>query len=495
MKSIDLICRQVLMSAYLYYLRGESVLTDAENDSNVKYLADNWDKIPLEYLALLDYDSAGSTGLMTSTYGCRYSRMVEGGAIAWLEANGGGTLKRLKRGYLDGIEIENFIKWRTNMPDVNIYQLIDVSQIIPKAFEHPAVRIKPRSKSRPTIDTALKAVIAEIEHQVVAHISAEVFEVLEEKYGAFVFLDGDYEDLATTQERDAWESAVDDLVEEAIEPYVPHLSQDWLGKNTIATSLHIDNGVKQFSDRLAIEYFKQITYGKTPPQVMSNANITQADVEAALAIHNNPTQQELTTMADNQNDALQDIAERLAHNLGKDFDAMLVYDDLDQASDDDDGLSEGAIARLGLEVEDIETLRNERLMNGDEFIEPLMQKMEELTLKSKKSTTAKQRTVKEKPAAQDRAQPSSLPEAAQMAVGVVPTQTLQALKSCGVGDTEMGKQLGVSRATYNNYVNGKSAFTANDAQRDIIRGDIVERLNNLHEALALLDNAEAHVVF
>ncbi len=101
MMNIDFICRQVLMSAYLYYKRGESVLTDTENDLNVAYLVNNWRDVPERYLALLDHDNVGSTAIRDSTFMCRYTRMVEGGAIAWLEAKTGKKLERLKYGYTE----------------------------------------------------------------------------------------------------------------------------------------------------------------------------------------------------------------------------------------------------------------------------------------------------------------------------------------------------------------------------------------------------------
>lgn len=87
-KDIDLKCRKVLMSAYLYYTRSENVLTDGENDALVKELVDNWDDVPERYLPLLDPDNIGPMAIVSTTYMCKWTLQIEGGAIAWLNSIG-----------------------------------------------------------------------------------------------------------------------------------------------------------------------------------------------------------------------------------------------------------------------------------------------------------------------------------------------------------------------------------------------------------------------
>lgn len=102
--NIDLIARQVLMSAYLYYHRNESVLSDAENDANVLLLIEHKDKIPERYLPLLDI-SFDTDEMTVSTYGCKYTRLVEGGALHWLYKKTGERLPPLGHGYFEFDEI------------------------------------------------------------------------------------------------------------------------------------------------------------------------------------------------------------------------------------------------------------------------------------------------------------------------------------------------------------------------------------------------------
>lgn len=105
--NLDLIARQVLMSAYLYYKRDHSVLTDHENDANVKLLVENWECVPERYKPLLDPDGNFSerkntgAGITLTTFDCRYTRLVEGGAIAWLKAQTGEVIEPLYQGYYE----------------------------------------------------------------------------------------------------------------------------------------------------------------------------------------------------------------------------------------------------------------------------------------------------------------------------------------------------------------------------------------------------------
>lgn len=100
--NIDHACRIVLMSAYLYYQRNNPVLSDSDNDSFVKLVCENWEKVPQRYLPLLDPDGIGRESIASTTYRCRYTQMVEGGALAWLKKVKNISLERLGHGYFEG---------------------------------------------------------------------------------------------------------------------------------------------------------------------------------------------------------------------------------------------------------------------------------------------------------------------------------------------------------------------------------------------------------
>ncbi|MEE9356596.1 MAG: hypothetical protein V3U75_13480 [Methylococcaceae bacterium] len=98
----DLAARQLLMSAYLYYRRDAPVLSDADNDWLSMYVVGNWDKIPERYKPLLLSNEKDYTVLLTTTSHCRYTRQVEGGALAWLNVKKKGKkLERLGYGYYE----------------------------------------------------------------------------------------------------------------------------------------------------------------------------------------------------------------------------------------------------------------------------------------------------------------------------------------------------------------------------------------------------------
>jgi len=113
---LDFAARRVLMSAYLYYWRSESVLDDFENDYLKKELYENWDNVPLRYKPLLDPDLTGHHSLSAGTSHCKYTRMVESGAVAWLLVETGREILYLHpedRGahiFISGEELEKQMK-------------------------------------------------------------------------------------------------------------------------------------------------------------------------------------------------------------------------------------------------------------------------------------------------------------------------------------------------------------------------------------------------
>jgi len=113
---LDFAARMVLMSAYLYYWRSESVLDDFENDRYKRRLYENWDDVPLRYKPLLDPDLVGHESLSAGTSHCKYTRMVESGAAAWLLAETGREIlyhhpeDRRAHIFISGEELEKQMK-------------------------------------------------------------------------------------------------------------------------------------------------------------------------------------------------------------------------------------------------------------------------------------------------------------------------------------------------------------------------------------------------
>lgn len=370
-----------------------------------------------------------------------------------------------------------------------IQDLVNKDEVLIEAFKHPALKIKPRSKHRPDLDTALKAVIATLEFQVCTKVAQELEPTIRGVLDTQILLGGEWQDSRETGE---WEAALDDAVEEAIEPWVSILSADWLGRNTISCGVQEENGVRKFCLSLGREVYKQLTYEnkKTPAQILSNAGIVQADIEAMLENHLNLTEEDKHTMETEQGEELQMVIGRIGDQVGKDFDIMLVYDDFDLASDEDDGLAFGAGARLGIDEDDVRVLQGERMVYGDDTAQILVDKLTEyFTGKPKKATKPPKAPKTEKAVA------ASKPAKVETSATIEPTVLVALRDHGGAKDTDMAGLMGVSRATYNNWSNGKTECSPDEAKRTALRGVIVDKLNALHEALAAVDGTEPETVF
>lgn len=378
---------------------------------------------------------------------------------------------------------------------MNLYDFVstDPQEIITEAFKHPVMRIKPRAANPYTsIDDALRATVNAIEYQTIYAVAAKVRPLLEDILLNAELLDGAYDEV---EDKNSWESAVDDQVETAIEEFVPVLSADWLGRHTIGSGLWDKDGVEKFVMSMGREMYKQLTHGKTPVQIMSAAGVVRADVEARLAIHNQPKEER--TMSEDKQE-LDAVIQKIADYVGKDYDVMTVYDDLDLASDDDEGLAAGAAARLGIDEDDLEVLQMERLEVGDELAQKLSDMLEAAVKGGAKKKPAAKKETKpkaEKPV-KPKAEKKAKEDAAAEAEGAVSSDTLQKFKdACVFKDADVAQRLGVSRATFNNWVNGKTACELGGEQYTTLRDEIVGRINTLHECLAELDGTEPEVVF
>ena len=91
---IDHAARIILMSAYLYYCRDEIVIEDGENDRLCRFVSDNWDWVDLRYKVLLDPNFQGMQSCRSSTHTAKWTRQVEGGALAWLLERKGKSIPR-----------------------------------------------------------------------------------------------------------------------------------------------------------------------------------------------------------------------------------------------------------------------------------------------------------------------------------------------------------------------------------------------------------------
>lgn len=383
---------------------------------------------------------------------------------------------------------------------MNLYEVVSGGYVLSEMLKHPTMRIKKTSKAFPTLEQAMKATCATVEAVAIRTLAEQVQPAFEEILETQILVDGEWAD---SDDKDAWESAVDDKVEEAIEYYVPHLSADWLGRNMTACGIHEKDGCSKLAMSLGKEVFKQLTYhkdgetNKSPAQLLSAAGITQDQIEEKLEEHIKAFENGEHDMSTDTTEELNTIIATIAERLGKDFDRMAVNDDFDLASDDDDTLAGGAGARLGLDDAQIKVLQGVRFEQEDNTADYLSDLLEKAVAGGKKAPAKKPAAAKAAPAAPKTAKPvkeEAEDPAAEAEGGMVNAEVLGKLKLLGVKDDETAKGLGVSRATYNNWANGKTSFELNNDQTVFIRELIVERINTMHECLAVVDGTEAEVI-
>ena len=361
-----------------------------------------------------------------------------------------------------------------------IHELIgEKADIIEKAMKNPGLA----PKRKPTIEQAMKAVASEVEFAAMQNVQQKILPVIQDMYDMYTLTNGEYEDTEAGGDMapDEYSSGLDDELEKAIEPLEQYLSADWLGRNTIDTRLWEENAIVKLSQSVAKEVFKQLSYQKTPAQVLSNAGIVQADVEIFFEQHlaQAETPKGKQAMSDATATSAEDLAAKIKSHVGNDFDQMMVYEDLELACDDDEILANGAGKRLGLDEDDVQALQMVVLEYGEDTADHMI----ELIGNASSGEKAAKPKAERKPAAPKK-------DAAPVE-GAVDPKVLVLMKNHGsTKDTEMSATLGVSRATYNNWLNGKNAFSPDGDQYSAVRDELVRNINGLLEALATLDGTE-----
>ena len=351
----------------------------------------------------------------------------------------------------------------------------DPSELLDAAFSLP----KLHPKKNPDYKTATRVIGDTVAKVAKSNISKEVYTDVMDAVAMYEIMNGDYADLEGDEyasTRDDYESGMDDKIEEALEKYNDYLSADWLGKNTVETGLWNSTDadrslIEAFADNAAEEVFKQLTHEKTPAQILASAGVTAPDVSARLA-----KQSEEGHMMTNPN-TLEAVIEKIKLHVGKDFDQMTVYEDIETIVDDDDEiLAASAAGRVGLSKDDMDVLQLASLDMDDAAAEIV-----ELVAAFKPKSAAQ--VKKEQKAAKSEAK-------ADAAASGVAALVFANLKDCGAGDTALAEELGVSRSTYVNYCKGKTALVPDEAQYGVLRREIVDRANKMLAALAALDGSE-----
>jgi hypothetical protein len=367
-----------------------------------------------------------------------------------------------------------------------IEQLIgDKGELIQRALDH---RSMPK---RLTPESAMKGVLNEVQRTVAAKVRDDVLPKLQDMYDTYVLINGEYADTLKNDGSDEvaaddYGSGLDDKVEEILQPWERFLSASWLGVNTIDTKLWQENAIANLAMAAGDEVYKQLAFQKTPAQVLANAGIVQEDVLAAMQDKHNRPQPEKTAMSTDT--MIVDIAQTIKNNVGADFDQMTVFNDLEIVIENEDEILVGGSAeRLGINQQQIDALATMGMtMAADDLADQLARAIKAASAGSPVASTPAVQNVGAPPV---KGKPGRKPTPPEGAASGEPLNIVAALlkEHGGTSDALLATAIGVSRGTYNNYVNSKTPFHPNPEQAATLRGILVDHANNLLVALAKLD--------
>lgn len=367
-------------------------------------------------------------------------------------------------------------------------------------FAEAAGNPKIAAKKAPTLEAVLTAVVKVVEKRSVEGAANLIREDLQDMYDMYTITNGDRPQPETAHDepviaaREAWDTGLDDRVEALFTPeYGNVLSNDWLANNTIDTRLNEEGGVDRLADAFGKEVYKQLCWQtgeaatgggkmKSPAQILANAGITQSAVIGYFADRLSTEEGgnrsiDATIYADlaapTETSEIDVVMDKVFEHVGIDYDVDGVRDELELVLDDDEVLSAGAAGRIGLvDVADIYAVQRFGLDRGAETLDVLSAMLLDRSLAAKDGPKAT-------------GKPSRKADAPKGdAIDPLVLSLLQ--QHSAVPAAKMAERIGVSRATYNNYVNGKTQLVPDNEQRATIRTQIEADLNGLQNALDLL---------
>lgn len=357
----------------------------------------------------------------------------------------------------------------------NIQDYTNGEAVLEATFANPNLKVRPRAANpNPSHDDVVKVLVSEVERIVTTSVAEQIKPKIQSAIENVEMLDGSWDEA---EDQNAWESALDDQVEEAIVDFVEILSADWLGKNTIDSAVHQEGGVDRFALSMGKEVYKQIAHSldKSPAKIMEALGITQDLVSSMLDQH--IAGEGATEAADTK--TVEDVLRKVIAHTGKDFDILTVADDLDLASDGDEGLAAGAAARLGLDVSDLGPLEDEKSIFGEDAMDVWVGLLNSIAAEEDKPKPSKKSKTKAK--AKKEAEDTEEKFA-------VSSDKLRGFKdACTFKDADMAGGCGVSRATFNNWVNGKAKAELSGEGYAFLRDELVVRINLMTELLSELD--------
>lgn len=329
------------------------------------------------------------------------------------------------------------------------------------------------------------AMLAGVKANFTRTASSVFAEAVSEKYEEYKLLHGE----RPAEGFEDWDAGADEAIEEATQPHIDVLSQNWLGTETIDTRIHEEGELDRFAKSFATEAYKQIT-DKIPGEAILAELGLVADSFQYLGEEENQS-----VGAVIEANALAEAVRRIAVANKDSFDPIEMYDHLDNATDSDDGLAFGATAALfksqpaediKLYVRALQGFRKDKGRDAPALLSDMI--LKEITNpKADDIVIADEAAPVSAKAWKEVAKPSERKKAAKVAKGkavakkqkkieaVVNAEPTPAAKlktiqeALGYDDTAMGKLVGVSRQSWCNYSSGKRSFTMSEDTKEKVR--------------------------
>lgn len=281
--------------------------------------------------------------------------------------------------------------------------------------------------------------------------------------------------------------------------------------------------IERFCQRFADDAWRVLTahndkqnqdeYGteKSPGQILSSVGIVTTDIESLIPAQPAPLEQPKGMQEVDEQQLISDIREG-ADMMGVLDDDKQFTDLVDNASDEDVGLSQSAFAALGVEwtADAHSQMQLWRMIMEVAGMVPMFRSEEPQTTGTANTAPQAAPIV---PAAPE--QVTAQPEAATATVaavppktrakrtpkpvvdqapeiGLVPASVLETLKDkTGIKAEDLGAGVGASRTTFLNYVAGKAKLYASEASKAYMMGVIEDHIAALEMAKMELEAVEA----
>ena len=383
-------------------------------------------------------------------------------------------------------------------------------------LEAAAADPKIAKKRKPDLDQVAIAVLKVVEQRSIAGAADLVRDGLQEALDTYLLTAGD---RFMADDPDEWDSGLDDKVEEVFAPYNDVLSADFLATATIDSGLHVENGVDNVANKFGKEIYKQLCWMagdrdrpgkiKQPMQILASAGILTSDILGYFA-----DRIEQPINAAPEPDAQQEKAEAMQLDIAinqlrlfvqnENFGLPIDPEMLGNLVDSDDVIAQGAATQLGLPADAAISFQMLAFDKGDtgaiEYVtEQLAQPYVEPGVEALEAIAATKPAYVEgpdsaPPAGYDVSIPPPPPVASTPKAGKGDgprmNDVLKTLKEHG-GTTlnDMALIVGVSRGTYNNYLNDKTDWQPDDEAKQRVMDKIEEHMQAMMNARALLEGA------